>query len=145
MSIERTLTQEAPYPVILDNLVAKLSYRPGWRFWLTDADRGQGSKGLTFVIQSLGYDTYDPDAGEHYRVNHYFIVPAASYNEPSWLIWIRDCLVQVETHECNEFLQVDGKRPFAPHHGPGWDPYATFIHGEDIDRRTNFKGEVQES
>jgi hypothetical protein len=139
-----TMTQEAPYPTILEDLVGQLKYRPGWRFYLTHIDRGQGSIGLTFTIQSLGYDTYHPENGETYRVNHYFIVPAASYNEQSWRNWLFERLQDVERHECAEFFQVGDERPYAPHHGPGNDPYVIFEHGEDIDRRTNFKGEIQE-
>lgn len=138
-----TMKQTADYPVVLESLVKRLSYRPGWKFGLKDIDRGQGSRGLTFCVTSVGYDTYNPHRGETYRVLHYFIVPAAGYNEQSWMIWLLDCLKKVEEHECNEFFQIDGERPFAPHHGPGNDPYVTFIHGEDIDRRTTFRGEVQ--
>lgn len=142
---KNNMVQQAPYPEALQTLVDNIKYRPGWVFNLDHIDRGQGSVGLTLIVTSLGYDTYHPERGESYQVNHYFIVPAAGFNEPSWLIWIHKCLVEIETHECNEFLQIGDERPFAPHHGPGWDPYATFIHGEDIDRRTNFRGEVQDS
>lgn len=136
------LAQEAPYPDALAGLVSALAYRPGWRFALEDIDRGQGSKGLTFIVYSLGYDTYNPDRGETYRVAHYFIVPAAGYNEQSWRAWLFERLQDVERHECAEFFQVDGERPYAPHHGPGHDPYVIFEHGEDVDRRTTFRGDV---
>jgi hypothetical protein len=138
------MRQEAPYPAELADLVAKLRYRPGWKFRLEDIDRGQGSSGLTLVITTCGYDTYHPDRGEKYRVNHYMLVPPASYNRRSWLNWLFEQLLLVERHECMEFLVIDGERPRAPAHGPGNDPYLTLDHGTDLDRRTSFRGELNE-
>lgn len=136
-------TQTAPYPDALEQLVDQLEYRPHWRFSLTDVDRGQGSKGLTFTVVSVGYDSYHPDRGETYGVRHYFPVPPAAYNEENWKRWLLDRLIEVETHEACEFFQVGGDRPFAPHHGPGNDPYTIFHHGSDLDRRTSFRGDVK--
>lgn len=137
------MRQVAPDPEVLHSLVERLSYRPGWTFALEDMDRGQGSEGLTFVVTSLGYNSYHVDLGQTYRVNHYFIVPAAAYNEQSWRRWLLDCLIEVETHETCEFFAINGERPFGPHHGPGWNPYTIFEHGSDVDRRTSFRGEVK--
>jgi hypothetical protein len=123
-------TQTAPFPDALRRLVANLRYRPGWAFSLGSVDRGQGSAGLTFVVTSLGYDTYNPERGETYRVRHYFPVPPAAYNERSWRRWLLDRLVEVE-------------RPYAPQHGPGNDPYIVFEQGSDVERRTTSRGEVQ--
>lgn len=141
----RTMVQRAPWPQALSDLVEKVVYRPGWRLTLEDLERGQGSEGLTFCVCTLGYDTYNVDKGETYGVMHYFPVPPASFNEESWKRWVLDRLVEVETHEACEFLQIDGTRPFAPHHGPGWDPYIVLHQGSDIDARTNFLGEVQDT
>jgi len=135
--------QTAPYPEILEQLIAKATYRPRWTMTLEDIDRGQGSKGLTFCVYTVGFDTYNVDRGETYRVVHYFPVPAASFNEPSWKRWILERLIEVERHEACEFLQIEGTRPFAPHHGPGWDPYIVLHHGDDVDARTDFRGDVQ--
>jgi len=137
--------QIAPYPQILEDLVSKTEYRPGWYLKFEDLDRGQGSKGLTLCIYTLGYDTYNVDNGQTYRVVHYFPVPPAAYNEESWKRWLLNRLIEVETHEACEFLQINGTRPFAPHHGPGWDPYIVLHHGSDIDARTNFRGELQDT
>lgn len=142
---EHTFKQVAPYPTKLIELVNKTVYRPEWYLEVQQLDRGQGSEGLTFCIYSKGYDTYNVDQGPNYRVVHYFPVPPAAYNEESWKRWILDCLVKVETHEACEFLQIDGTRPFAPHHGPGWDPYIVLHHGSDVDARTDFRGEVQDT
>ena len=52
-------------------------------------------------------------------------------------------ITEVERHEACEFFQIDGERPYAPHHGPGNDPYIVFDHGTDEDVRTSFRGEVK--
>jgi hypothetical protein len=135
------MTQTAPYPDLLVSLVERLTYRPGWRFGLGDIVRGQGSEGLTLIVTGTYPDTYNPDT--MIRVNHYFPVPPAAYDERSWRRWLFDRILEVERHEAAEFFQIDGERPYAPHHGPGNDPYIIFEHGTDIDVRTNFRGEVE--
>src|SRR5690348_1030818 len=121
--------QEAPYPAELAAMIASCNYRPGWLVDMREIVRdpadthGTESKGLTLIITTLGYDSYHPEEGEHYRVNHYFPVPPATYNRSSWLRWLFECFAKVELHECMEFFAIDGERPFAPNHGPGEDPY----------------------
>lgn len=137
------MRQEAPEPEVLYELVSKLTYRPGWTFTLEDIDRGQGCQGLTLDIVTKGYDAYHPERGENYRVHHYMEVPPASYNRISWQRWLLDQILLVERHEACEFFTIDGEKPYAPHHGPGFDPYIIFDHGSDEDRRTSFRGEVK--
>lgn len=134
--------QVAPFPEILANLVDRLEYRR-WTFNLEHIDRGQGSEGLTLIITTLGYDSYKPDRGESYRVNHYMLVPPAAFNEQSWRRWLFEQCLLVERHECCEFFKIDGKRPYAPHHGPGNDPYVVFERGTDVEARTMYTGEVK--
>lgn len=140
MSAVEPMRQQAPYPVALVSLVERLSYRRGWTFQLVDMDRGQGSAGLTFCATGTYPDTYDPDTT--IRVRHLFPVPPAAYDERSWRRWLFERILEVERHEAAEFFQVDGARPYAPHHGPGNDPYIIFEHGTDLDVRTDFRGEV---
>jgi hypothetical protein len=132
--------QVAPDPDLLRELVGQLAYKEGWKFWLEDMDRGQGSEGLTLVIQRYGPDTYHP--GRMMRVNHYMIVPAAAFDVRSWRRWLLDQFLLVERHEACEFFQIGGERPYAPSHGPGNDPYLIREVGTDLDRRTSFRGEV---
>lgn len=142
-SVPPTMRQVAPDPWGLRKLVDKMSYRPGWTFSLEDLDRGQGSRGLTLKVLSKGYDTYHPEQGETYRVWHYFPVPPAAYNEQSWIRWLLDRIIEIERHEACEFFQIGHERPYAPHHGPGNDPYIVFDHGTDEEARTSFRGEVK--
>ena len=74
------------------------------------------------------------------RVNHYFPVPAASYNRRSWQMWLFRRFLDVEQHEAAEFFQIGGHRPYAPNHGPGWDPYLITELSSVEDRETDFRG-----
>lgn len=136
------INQISPRPTELFDLVEKLEYRPGWTFTLADIDRGQGSSGLTLDIVTLGYNSYHLDRGETYRVHHYMPVPPASYNRQSWQRWLFEQILLVERHEVCEFFTIDGDKPYAPNHGPGWDPYIVTEVTTDLARRTKFTGEV---
>jgi hypothetical protein len=155
----RVLYQEAPYPTALEMLVGQLRYKAGWRFWLAGLDRGQGSKGLTLVINIETPDSYQPD--KTICVDHYMLVPPAAYDMRSWRRWLFDQILMVERHEAceffrlvmrGEFVRSDGtrtselvERPYAPSHGPGSDPYLVREIGTDEDRRTSFRGEMNPS
>lgn len=136
------MRQEAPFPTPLTQLVAGLDYKAGWSFTVKDTDRGQGSKGLTLCILITTPDSYNPEALR--RVMHYMPVPPAAYDRRSWQRWLFDQILLVERHEACEFFQINGHRPYAPHHGPGNDPYIVFDHGTDEDVRTSYLGEVKE-
>src|SRR5690242_18444355 len=98
------MKQTAADPTILFELVAKLSYKDGWRFILQDLDRGQGSAGLTLIIQVTSPDSYHPE--QNITVNHYMIVPPAAYDERSWVRWLLEQILLVEQHEACEFFQI---------------------------------------
>jgi hypothetical protein len=103
---------------------------------------GAAAGGLTLEVHAHTDDAYHDGSRS---VIHYFPVPAATYDKRSWRRWLLDCLIKIETHEACEFLQIDGERPFAPNHGPGRDPYTIFEYAKDIDRRTSFRGEINET
>lgn len=125
--------QEAPYPEELRHLVTNCRLDPDWELWLEDIDRGQGSKGLTLGIRTRGFDTYHPERGRTYGVLHYFPVPPAAYDRRSWQRWLFDRYLDVVSHEACEFFKIDGKRPYAPSHGDGNDPYMIRERGTDAD------------
>lgn len=69
MSEPKMMSQVAPYPEILADLVEAMGYREhlGWRVWLEDdcqrdkPGRHSGeSRGLTLIVQRHGPDTYHP-------------------------------------------------------------------------------------
>jgi hypothetical protein len=161
-ALEDTNTQYAPYPAALAEMVEQSIYRKheGWRVALRNVGRDENASneviggGLTLVITTKGINTYDHEQTD-YRVAHYFIVPAATYNRRSWLRWLFEQYAKVELHECMEnfvlrhttpggYIRSDGshsdhfdERPFAPLHGPGDDPYVVheFASQEQKDRR----------
>lgn len=139
---ERVNTNEAPYPHELEELVNATTYRRGWEVTLRAMDRGQGSRGLTVSIVTDTVNSYPPH--QRMRVQHLFPVPPAAYNRQSWQRWLFERFVEVELHECMEFFTVDGEKPYAPNHGPGFDPYVVRELTTDLDRRTSFRGEVNE-
>lgn len=148
---ERTMKQTAPFPDALAYLVDRLEYRPGWEFRLAHIDRGQGSEGLTLIITTCGYDSYHPERGENYRVNHYMIVPAAAYNPGSWQRWLFNQILEVERHEAMEFFTIHDSpgsehaaRPYAPNHGHGEDPYVVHDLTTGEARRTSFRNVVDD-
>jgi hypothetical protein len=136
------MRQIAPDPEILFSLVDRLSYgsERGWKFTLEDIDRGQGSEGLTLVINITGPDSYHE--GKYISVNHYYPVPPAAYNERSWLDWLFEQIGLTEDHERMENFKIDGKPVFPPAHGPGNSPYLRLTYGTDLDRRTSYQGFV---
>ncbi len=107
-------------------------------------DRGQGSEGLTLDITTLGYDSYHPDRGQHYRVHHYMPVPPAAFDERSWRRWLLEQILLVERHEACEFFQIGGEHCYGPSHGPGNDPYLIREVGTDEDVRTSFRGVLKD-
>jgi len=133
--------QTAPYPSALSALLNWLTYKPGWTFRLSHMVRGQGSVGLTLIINITGPDSYHPE--QTIRVDHLFPVPPAAFDERSWRRWLFEQVLLVERHEAMEFFTIDGDKPFAPSHGPGNDPYLLREVGTDEDRRTSFRGELK--
>lgn len=134
---QRVMTQTAPYPHALADLVEACEYRPGWtvRLYGNGYDRGQGSKGMTLVItanveDSVGGAYTGVKRGDPIRVGHLFVVPAASYNRDSWQRWLLDRFLDVEQHEACEFFRIGGERVFAPHHSEGEDPYIIWQIGD---------------
>lgn len=140
------MTQTAPFPDVLVDLVDRCSYRPQWNVWLEDEVRDTGphgevlSRGLTLSILVLGINTYDHDAV--IRVRHLFPVPPATYDRASWQRWLFERFLDVERHEAMEFFQIGDQRPYVPNHGPGHDVYVVREHGDDLDAATRFTGEI---
>jgi hypothetical protein len=136
----------APYPDELATLVSQLTLTtcPDWKFQLKDIDRGQGSTGLTFIVITMGYDSYHPELGQSYSVYHYFPVPPAAYDVRSWRRWLFERIHDVHIHELCEGFTINGEKPYAPSHGPGNDPYLIREVGTELDQKTSFRGVVKQ-
>lgn len=121
--------QKFPYPEALKEIVSNIKYKEGWVFSLDeDSDRGQGCTGPTLNIFVTAPDSY---VDRNMRVLHMMPVPAAAYNMQSWRRWVFEQILLVERHEAAEFFEVNGRKPFAPHHLDGNDPYTIFEPGTD--------------
>lgn len=148
--LRKMMMQSAPFPDELADIVAGWSYRPGWTFRLAhivrehvdpeDDHSAPLSEGLTLDITTSGFNSYHVDEGPNYRVHHYMIVPAATYNRESWRRWVLEQCLLVERHEAMEFAEVHGVKPWAPTHGPGDDPYIVRELATDEQRATSFRG-----
>lgn len=139
----KMMTQEAPWPHTLAEMVDKLRHRQRYDARLEDDfDRGQGCKGLTLIVVITEPDAYHPEMMR--SVQHFFPVPAAAYDQRSWRHWLFVQLNSISLHEDMEAFTIDGEKPYAPSHGPGNDPYMLREVGTDEDRRTSFRGEVKE-
>jgi hypothetical protein len=129
------MTQEAPFPHDLMDMVNEATCKPGWRFELVNVDRDDKTcHGLTLIIYVLGPNSDNVDMKIH--VSHWFPVPAATYDLREWEVWLFERCMDVERHETMEFFKIGGKRPFAPHHRRGRNPYRLHVIGteEDIHR-----------
>ena len=160
--------QIAPWPIELEEAVLEFRYKPGWMFRLIsdlardfepedhDHEGPAIGHGTTLDIISLTYNSYrDYEAHQppDYRVHHYKIVPPATFKRNAWERWILDQCIEIEIHEACEFARfVEGqyptgddivRRPFAPLHGPGENPYVIHEYSTDEQRRTSFRGELK--
>ena len=106
---------------ILAALIPRITYKH-WTLTLTECDRGQGSQGLTLILQAEVPDSLHD--GQTVTFAHLMPVPPAAYNEAAWRRWVLEQIILVEKHETLEHYKVDGDAPFFPCHGPGRDPYA---------------------
>jgi hypothetical protein len=114
---------------VLAQLVKTVRCKPDWAFRLHD-DNGA----LRLVITVFGQDSYSED--DELRIAHLFPVPMATYNEKSWARWIFEQCRRVENHELGEWFRLGDRRPFAPLHGPGEDPYTVHEYRDKIDAQT---------
>lgn len=111
-SAKNHLTQEAPWPDELEALVLSCRFKAHehWSVHLDPAfprDQDPQTKqtigrGATLIVTTRGYDTYHPDRGRTYGVNHFFIVPAATYTRDAWDRWLFDQFAKVMLHETME-------------------------------------------
>lgn len=133
--------QRGPFPYALRDLIARWTYMPGWSARLETRDREPGCMGLDLIISVTSPNTdAEPDETGYWpkiTIWHGFIVPAATYDELTWRRWFFDCILLVHAHEAGEFFKIDGSRPYAPHHGPGRNPYVIYERGLDMELEAN--------
>jgi hypothetical protein len=118
---------------ILRSVVDRATCKPGWEFGLSDDDEGP-----RLVIHVPGENARAP--GTPLRIAHYFPAPTTTWNEKSWRRWVFECCRKVEDHELGEWFLIDGERPFAPCHSPGFDPYTVRELSTEVEVNTDQAG-----
>lgn len=92
----------------LAQVLARVTYKPGWRFAVYDGR----FEGQHLVITTQVLDAYDPDSTVTLDV-HSMLPPMRDEQQfLDWLLW-RVC--RIETHEAREFLRVNGVSHNDPH------------------------------
>lgn len=119
----RLMTQTAPYPTELEELVDGVRYRPGWAFQLVEAPRNDGVNGLALVLVVQTVDAYGEETHRPVSIYFPFMVPPEVRSRDGWKRWLYDRIEDAERHERGEFFEVDGEKPFAPRHYPEADGY----------------------
>ena len=122
---------------ILKEVVETLKGPPNWCYHLEQNEYDV----LHLVIILNTVSNYDPE--KPFAVGHWRPVPIATYNKKTWQRWIYEESIRVMHHELGEGLVFDGKRPFAPCHGPGWCPYHVHDNVTDEERRTMQDGSIR--
>jgi hypothetical protein len=120
----------------LQEVVAGLRYKAGWKFWL--ASGATSSSGAVVSLDTAGLagistsggcallappvtlhvTVWTPDSGcpdTRIVLDHQFTAPGASGD---WERWLLDRILDVERHEAMEFFSVGGRKVFYPGHGP---------------------------
>lgn len=88
--------------------LCRFSYRPGWEFDLL-SDRYEGP--VLWILADV-VDSYNQEKTTQLRIRS-LIPPMVSRDAfGEWLLWR---LLQVESHECREFLRYDSQPLRDPH------------------------------
>ncbi|AYD86345.1 hypothetical protein SEA_FLARE16_70 [Mycobacterium phage Flare16] len=115
------ITQVAPYPTELVELVRSAKFMPGWRFEIDQGFMYDGVTGLLMMIYVQIPDADNPETTTLIAYPH--MVPAEVHTREGWKLWFWKRILDTLAHEAGEFLWIDGDRPFKPDHWPIADGY----------------------
>ncbi len=90
----------------LHSILSRVTYKPGWELTITDDENP------SLCITAWLKDAYNP--GDRMLVDIHSQLPPF-FTESEVLRWLRWRLREIEVHEVDEFLRVDGKAVFDPH------------------------------
>lgn len=108
-------TGESARPANWPDFVGRLKYKPNWAFRIGGPNNG------FLCAFATNIDSMHPP---HERVTqHMFALPTEPLDEHDAARWVFGCLLQAELHEAGEFFELDGFRPFFPHHQDEGSPY----------------------
>jgi hypothetical protein len=91
----------------LEGLLTRFRYKPDWHFSVEHSGH--------IVLRISAVVT---DADDHRRVTSIVVhhdLPRGVSRNFDWSRWLREKIIQVEIHECDEFFTVDGVKPYYPH------------------------------
>jgi hypothetical protein len=89
-------------------MAAKISYKPGWQFWIDDGGRRPR---LVIKASVLHSRTLEPIAFEVRRL----IPGIAQGNAAVFASWVKDVVEETEIHELREFFRYNGELADDPH------------------------------
>lgn len=105
----------------LEGIIERLKYKPGWKFELENAglfrplDWEQGIKAYLMVTCRVP-DSFHPETIVTIGQRHP-VPPEMDWCDAGRIYhWLFQIIVQMERHEAAEFFQIEGERPFFPHH-----------------------------
>jgi hypothetical protein len=103
---------------VLPDLLRKLTYKPGWRFWLRRVDWMLSSNTLLFEIRFQAQNSNNPE--ESLKFAREIVIPEHwlefySGDEQFWRHWLRAQIMDAEMHELDEWLRIDGIMMNNPH------------------------------
>jgi hypothetical protein len=107
----------------LEQLLADVTYRPGWTWALDDFGAGP-----LLHVTLLTVDSRSP--GTQKQFTHRIPAPLYVWDRAQWRRWLLDTLIAIETHEACEWFVEAGTRPFDPHHPDARTPYTVVDRSE---------------
>lgn len=92
----------------LQNILKKVSYKPGWSFEIYDGEwEGQHLRITTVVPNAYSLN-------DNLEIDVHSVLPPIP-DEQYFHIWLMKRLARIEVHEMREFYRVDGKIVDDPH------------------------------
>lgn len=92
------------------DIVAKFSYKPDWTIELR-----KGVMCPVLVIDRLVHDSDHPERPREEFRSTYGVPDSAMDSEDVFIMYVREQVIDVELHECDEFLRIGGVRLRNPH------------------------------
>ena len=92
-------------------LLKRITYKPGYRIAFRTSFEGL----LNLVVTVIAPDSTRQRPGLIEVTHLHTLPPLDHFNEESFIYLLAGFLRDVEIHEINEWLQVDGVAPYDPH------------------------------
>jgi hypothetical protein len=94
----------------LKDLLDNFTYKPGWQF-IFDED----SQYIYLTIKMDAIDADNPTSDRMITLRAEYTLDKIAYSDYDWTRWLRSQIIKCETHEVDEFFQLNGVKVFDPH------------------------------